>query len=221
MNATDQAASSIWYLLALVLVGSALIGRRLALGGFVRMALLWVVIFGVLLGLFTLADKSGLFRLGTGHGDELLPANSSAPPVANTTTPTNATIPPAARAEGQVLRIPVAPDGHYWVEGMINGIPARFLIDSGATVTALSQETAQSAALNIDMNAAPVTMTTANGSIEARRATIATLAVGPLQASDIDVVVSPAFGRINVIGMNMLSRLKSWSVENGEMVLTP
>lgn len=40
MDGTDQAMSSIWYLLALVLVGSALVGRRIALGSFVRMALL-------------------------------------------------------------------------------------------------------------------------------------------------------------------------------------
>ncbi|MFD2432046.1 hypothetical protein ACFSUK_36155 [Sphingobium scionense] len=43
----------------------------------------------------------------------------------------------------------------------------------------------------------------------------------PLRANDVEVVVSPALGDVNVIGMNMLSRLKSWSVENGEMVLTP
>ena len=45
--------------------------------------------------------------------------------------------------------------------------------------------------------------------------------IGPLRANDVEVVVSPALGDVNVIGMNMLSRLRSWSVENGEMVLTP
>ena len=42
-----------------------------------------------------------------------------------------------------------------------------------------------------------------------------------LQCGDIDIVVSPTFGEVNVIGMNMLSRLESWGVQNGEMVLTP
>ena len=40
MDGSDQAASTIWYLLALVLVGSALIGRQLAWGSALRMALL-------------------------------------------------------------------------------------------------------------------------------------------------------------------------------------
>ena len=64
-------------------------------------------------------------------------------------------------------------------------------------------------------------MTTANGRVEARRSNVATLAIGPIRASDLPVVVSPAFGDVNVIGMNMLSRLKSWGVQDGEMVLTP
>jgi aspartyl protease family protein len=120
-----------------------------------------------------------------------------------------------------VVRIPVAPDGHYWVEGMVNGMSARFLIDSGATITALSENTARATGLNIDMNAPAIPLNTANGKIDARRASISTLTVGPLRANDVEVVVSPALGDVNVIGMNMLSRLKSWSVENGEMVLTP
>ncbi len=64
-------------------------------------------------------------------------------------------------------------------------------------------------------------MSTANGKVEARRSSIATLAIGPIRAADLPVVVSPAFGDVNVIGMNMLSRLRQWGVQNGEMVLTP
>lgn len=197
MDGTDQAASTLWYVLALVLVGSALLARRLPMGGMIRMALLWVVIFAGLLGLFTLAERGAV-------------VSGDVPPSL-----------PAARTEGQALRIPVAPDGHYWVEGTINGAPTRFLIDSGATITAVSEQSARAAGLNFELQGPGVIMTTANGKIEAKRARVATLAIGPVRASDIDVVVSPAFGEVNVIGMNLLSKLKSWSVQNGEMVLTP
>jgi aspartyl protease family protein len=209
MDGTDQAASTIWYVLAIILVGSALIGRRLAWGSVLRMALLWVAIFAALLGLFKFAQTQGLL---TGRWAEQ--GNMIAPQDAP------AALPPA-RAEGQALRIAVAGDGHYWVEATINGTPARFLIDSGATVTALSETTARSVGLNYDVGAPGVMMTTANGKVEARRSSIATLAIGPITASDLPVVVSPAFGEMNVIGMNMLSRLKSWGVQDGDMVLTP
>ena len=115
----------------------------------------------------------------------------------------------------------MAADGHFWVEGTVDGTPTRFLIDSGASITALSVQSARAAGLNFDLNAPGVTMMTANGRIAAQRASVSTLAIGPIRANDIDIVVSPSFGEVNVIGMNMLSRLKSWSVQNSEMVLTP
>lgn len=206
----DQAMSSLWYVLALVLVGSALLGRRLPLGGMFRIALLWVVIFAVLLGLFKLGEPTGLF---SGQIAEV-----GAPVAHQGVSP--AALPPA-QVEGQALRIPMAPDGHFWVEATVNGTPARFLIDSGASVTALSVPTARAAGLNFDLSGRGVAMMTANGKIDAKRSTISTLAIGPIRASDLDIVISPAFGEVNVVGMNLLSRLKSWGVQNGEMVLTP
>lgn len=205
----DQTAATIWYVLALMLVGSALVGRRLAWGGLIKMALLWVAIFAGLLGLFKFAQTQGYL---TGRWAE------EAEAIAPDEVPA---ILPRARAEGETLRIPIAQDGHYWVEGTINGSPARFLIDSGATFTALSDSTARAAGLNYDVGAPGVILSTANGKVEARQSSIATLAIGPIRASDLPVVVSPAFGEVNVIGMNMLTRLKSWGVQNGEMVLTP
>ncbi len=207
---TDQAMSGLWYVLALVLVGSALLVRRASMAGMVRMALLWVVIFAALFGLFKMGERAGLFSSRmSGEGGS--PAVDSGIP---------ATLPPA-RAEGQALRVPLAPDGHFWVEGSVNGTPTRFLIDSGASVTALSVASARAAGLNFDLNAPGVSMLTANGKIAAQRSSIATLILGPIRASDLDIVVSPAFGEVNVIGMNMLSRLESWGVQDGEMVLTP
>ncbi len=209
MDGTDQAASTIWYVLALVLVGSALVGRQMAWGNLLRMALLWVAIFAGLLGLFKFAQSQG-YLTGRWAEEGTVVGPDEAPSVL-----------PKARTEGQALRIPVAPDGHYWVAATINGTSARFLIDSGATVTALSENTARAAGLNYDVGEPGVIMTTANGKVTAKRSSIATLAIGPISASDLPVVVSPAFGEVNVIGMNMLSRLKSWGVQDGAMVLTP
>ena len=40
-------------------------------------------------------------------------------------------------------------------------------------------------------------------------------------ARDLKVVVSPAFGDMEVIGMNFLSKLASWRVEGRTLVLVP
>ncbi len=207
--AGDQAASSIWYILAIILVGSALIGRRLPMGSVMRMALLWVAIFVVLLGGFKMAQRQGWLTGRWADNDGVAAPDDMPASV------------PTATTEGQALHVPVAADGHYWVEGRINGSPARFLIDSGATVTALSEQTARAAGLNFEVGAPGVVLNTANGRIEAQRSNISTLSIGPINASDLPVLVSPAFGEVNVVGMNFLSKLKSWGVENGKMVLTP
>ena len=67
----------------------------------------------------------------------------------------------------------------------------------------------------------PVMMQTANGTIAAQTATVREIRIGNVVARDVPVVVSPAFGNMNVVGMNFLSRLKSWRVEDGVLILQP
>ena len=209
MNGSDQTASTLWYILAIVFVASGLFARRLPMNAVLRMALLWLAIFAGLFGLFRLAESRGWFA-GARFADSGVTETDGSP----------ASL-PSAQASARSIRIPVAADGHYWVEATINGTPARFLIDSGATMTALSEQTARATGLTIDPIAPGIVMTTANGSIEAKRSSIASLVVGPVRATDLPVVVSPAFGDVNVVGMNLLSRLKSWGVRDGAMELTP
>ena len=122
---------------------------------------------------------------------------------------------------GKEVRIRMSPDGHFWARVRLNGVERRMLVDSGATVTALSVETARAAGLEPSDGLTPLLITTANGTVRARRATVAQLRLGAISAPDTAVVVSPAFGDMSVLGMNFLSRLKSWRVEEGVLVLEP
>ena len=122
---------------------------------------------------------------------------------------------------GREVRIRMARDGHFWADATLNGIRRRMLIDSGATVTAISEATA--AAARVESNAAPVpvVLRTANGMAPARAASVEELRLGNILARDLKVVVSPAFGDMDVIGMNFLSKLASWRVEGRTLVLVP
>ena len=126
---------------------------------------------------------------------------------------------------GTEMRVPIASDGHFWVRVKIGpksgGVERRMLVDSGATVTAISADTARQAGIVADDTLMPVVMQTANGSITAQTATARELRIGTVVARDVPVVVSPAFGDMNVLGMNFLSRLKSWRVEDGVLILVP
>jgi aspartyl protease family protein len=121
---------------------------------------------------------------------------------------------------GDELRVRMAPDGHFWVQASINGLNRRMLIDSGATVTALSEETAKAAGVDTGMGLAPIILRTANGAAPARTGSIDELRAGNIVARNLKVVSSPGLD-VDIIGMNFLSALESWRVEGKTLILVP
>jgi len=122
---------------------------------------------------------------------------------------------------GGEVRIRMSPDGHFWARARIDGVERRLLIDSGATITAISTKTADAAGIDARTSVVPIVLQTANGAIPAQSGRIGELKLGAIVARDLQVVVSPAFGDTNVLGMNFLSRLASWRVEENVLILVP
>ncbi|GAA0741524.1 TIGR02281 family clan AA aspartic protease [Sphingomonas sp. ABOLD] len=197
MNGVDG-VNMVWLIGALVLVVSALSVRRIGFGLFLRTLLGWAAI--VLLVLFAV-----------GHRYELAAAWSSLSAKLGLED---------QRVEGDTVRIRMSPDGHFWARVTLNGAERRMLIDSGATITAISEQTAKQADIQTS-EGLPAIIETANGSVAARRARIAEVSLGPLKMQDLGVVVSQNFGDLDVLGMNFLSRLHSWRVEGNVLVLEP
>ncbi len=185
-------------LLCLVLVGSALLSRRLPLGQTLKMIAAWVGIFAAVFLVF-------LFRPEFKALWQRVKADISGS---------------AVSAEGQMI-VRKSEDGHFYVDAQVNGQELRFLIDSGATVTSLSPSGASEAGVLIDEDAFPVVVETANGVTTEKRATAATFQVGPIQRSDFAVHVGQGLGETNIIGMNFLSTLRGWQVRGEELVLNP
>jgi aspartyl protease family protein len=128
---------------------------------------------------------------------------------------------PAQSVSGGETRIAMSQDGHFWLEATVNGQPRRFLVDTGATLTALSETTAEAAQVAAQPLHKSVLMRTANGTVQAELVRIDELRFGNVVARDLDAVVAPGLGETNVIGMNLLSRLASWRVEGRTLVLVP
>lgn len=184
-------------LLGVMLVAAAL--RRVPVLGRIVSAVTWVGLIGALV--FVVGQRER-FDPYLGRVSEAL--NLSGQQVA-----------------GEETRIRMSPDGHFWADVRFGGVSRRMLIDSGATVTALSEGTAGAAGLDVRDAMFPMLLKTANGTIRARTAAIDELRLGNVVARDVPVVVSPAFGETDVLGMNFLSRLKSWRVEGRTLILTP
>lgn len=122
---------------------------------------------------------------------------------------------------GGETRVELADDGHFWIRAEVDGVEAAFLVDTGATLTAVSSGLAEEAGLHPRAGGMPVRIITANGAVNADLTTIDRLTFGNVEATGLDAVIAPNLGRTNVIGMNLLSRLAAWRVEGDTMILVP
>ena len=197
MRDGDQALSFVYLLSCLILVGSGLAVRRAPIGQTLKMALAWVLIFAAGFAIFALRND---FRaLG---GRIMAEVTGEA----------------AQRADGGVLRIRRQDDGHFWVDAELNGHQARFLVDSGATVTTIDRATARIAGIEAEGRFG-VLVDTANGVATVQRGRADRLKLGPIERSDLAVHIAAAEHDTNVIGMNFLSSLSAWGVEGSTLVL--
>lgn len=189
----DDAAYLIYGVLLVIFIGSGLVARRTPLGSTLKMALAWVAIFAVgYVGLSFRHDVADLF------GSRLLGR---------------------AIVQGGTMRRPMADDGHFWVDASINGHPARLMVDSGATVTTISEATAARTGVATSEGDRTI-VGTANGPMTVRRSRLATFRVGKIEVADLGVHVA-AGDDLDVVGMNFLSKLARWSVEGRWLILQP
>ncbi|WP_370297733.1 retropepsin-like aspartic protease family protein [Qipengyuania mesophila] len=128
---------------------------------------------------------------------------------------------PEQLVEGGETRIPLSADGHFWVRAEVNGVPGNFMIDTGATLTAISAPLAERAGLEPRRGGIPIMLGTANGTVQAFIATVDSLTFGNVSATGTDAAIAENFGDFNVIGMNVLARLGSWRVEDNTLILVP
>ena len=105
---------------------------------------------------------------------------------------------------GGVLIIKQSGNGHYFVEGTINGKPLTFVVDTGASTVALPREVAMSAQIYCREN---VLVQTANGSASACTTVIARLKFGPFLIKDTTAMISPNLGQ-PLLGMSVLQQFK-------------
>lgn len=129
---------------------------------------------------------------------------------------------PALSVSGRETIVPLASDGHFWIEAEVNGQPIEFLVDTGATFTGVGRGDAAALGIRPDPGRAPLELQTANGVITARLGRVNSLRFGNIEVRGLEVAVpQETDDDIRVIGMNLLSRLGSWRVEGDRLILVP
>jgi aspartyl protease family protein len=96
--------------------------------------------------------------------------------------------------------------GHYVLDGQINGVTARFLLDTGATDVVVPAALAETIGL---IPGARSMAGTANGNIVVFNTRIDTLEVGDIHLRDISASINPAMsGDTVLLGMSALKRIE-------------
>lgn len=165
-----------------------------------------VVIAVLALGLGVLAPRY-LANLG--------PASAPAAPQAR--QPASA---PAADPRSRSIVVARNAQGHFDVDGRVNGRRIDFVIDTGASVVALTARDAARLGIRPAPNAFTADVKTANGTVRAAPAQLDVVEIGGLQLRDVTALVLPNEALTdNLLGLSFLSRLHRFEYSDGKLVL--
>ncbi len=113
----------------------------------------------------------------------------------------------AASTAGREIVIAAGPGGHFIASGAINGKPVQFMVDTGATMLAMSQSDAQRLGLDL-RNARRGMSQTANGTIPVQQLSLTRVRVGEVEISNVDAMVVPAAMPHVLLGNSFLGRFQ-------------
>ena len=99
------------------------------------------------------------------------------------------------------ITVPVARDGHYYLDGEINGQSVRFLVDTGASYISVGSDFARRA--NLPLGVAGF-FNTANGNVEGRIVRNQQVRADIFEVSGVTVAVMPGQSEYGLLGQNFL-----------------
>ena len=117
--------------------------------------------------------------------------------------------------------IPKSSDGHFWVDGEVNGRTVRFLVDTGATAVALTPKDAERLGIEPSDLHYGYKVVTAGGQIRAASVRLASITVAGARLENIDALVIEKGLDTSLLGMTYLGRLSRFEATRGALVLQP
>ncbi|MET4130054.1 TIGR02281 family clan AA aspartic protease [Roseovarius sp. MBR-6] len=121
-------------------------------------------------------------------------------------------------AEGRI-ELPRAPDGHYYLTAQVNGVPLRFVVDTGASQIVLSRQDARRAGIDTGSLVYTGRAFTANGEVRTAPVRLDRVEVGAIRDGDVRAVVNGGDMAGSLLGMEYLQRFSRVEITGGKLVL--
>jgi aspartyl protease family protein len=143
-----------------------------------------------------------------------------APPAPAAATPQPAAASAAEAVDSRSVIVPRDARGQFQVEARVDGRRLSFMVDTGASVVALTAADAASLGLHPTQREFIAEVRTANGTVRAAPVTLDTVEVGDLAVHNVAALVLPdAALSDNLLGLSFLSRLRRFEYSGGKLVL--
>jgi aspartyl protease family protein len=126
----------------------------------------------------------------------------------------------ASVSRGRVVELKAGTHGHYYASAEINGRPIDVLVDSGASLVALTYDDARRAGLYVRDSDYTHRVSTANGPARVAPVTLDRVSIGDITVRNVPAAVSePGKLATSLLGMSFLGRLQQIDIRGGVLVL--
>lgn len=111
-------------------------------------------------------------------------------------------------------------DGHFYATVQVDGGDYRMLVDTGATVVALTGEDARNMGLDWNTDDLAPVARGASGPVFGVPVTIDTMSVGDFEARDVQAVIVPDGLGISLLGQSFLSHVPKVDIADDKLTLS-
>ena len=127
----------------------------------------------------------------------------------------------AIGASGTDAQVVKGADGHYWAEASIDGKAVRVLVDTGASVVALTRADALRLGVDPEPDAFTGKVQTASGVVRAAPVQLKTISVAGARVDRVEALVVEQGLEYSLLGMSYLGRLSAFSATPAGLTLRP
>lgn len=127
----------------------------------------------------------------------------------------------AVGASGTDAQVVKGADGHYWAEANIDGKAVRVLVDTGASVVALTRADALRLGVDPESEAFTGKVQTASGVVRAAPVQLKTISVAGARVDRVEALVVEQGLEYSLLGMSYLGRLSAFSATPAGLTLRP
>lgn len=112
-----------------------------------------------------------------------------------------------------------ADDGHFYADVMVDGGSANMMVDTGASIVALTAEDADAAGVQWSDDQVQPVARGANGTVFGVPVMLGRVQVGEFEAQQVEAVVIPEGLDVSLLGQSFLSKIQRVEIEQDRMLL--